>query len=337
MAYKVFPYKNFLLDLGVTLNQRTDSEVQCECRFCDWDNTKTGMMGINELTGQWGCWYSDAHKGANPVTFVMQYASCSKQEAIKIVQEATGSKIEDLRDMLEAWSISFDDDEVEEIKVLDFPKSFAIISQSRRYDRQYVNYLISRGFNDHDIRKLVRRYGFRCTSSKQSIWQGRLIVPIVEEKKLITWQGRHVGSSDLRWLSLSEITDLEKSTAVGNIKEMIFLHDKLKRGGNVLVISEGVFDAVKVDFANYNRGIRAGCLFGKCASESQIMKIKELSTRFKKLVFVLDAGTGMESVKLAMRFPSASFEDVPYNQDDLGDLSMQQAYDFGTLLLNKYQ
>lgn len=336
MSYKVFPYVEFLRDHGFHFEYRDGKdEIETSCQFCDHDHTGK-MMGINLATGQYGCWWSGSHRGASPVRFVMQWAGCTKPQAIAIVNEATGSKLEDLVGMLETWGVDFEEEEPEEKKVLDFPDSFVIISHNRRRHHKFTRYLShDRGFANHDVERLINMYGFRCSEEKD-IWNYRLIVPVYEGGELLTWQGRDVGDSDLRWLSLSEKKELGGSLAAGNIKHTIYNIDNINKGGDVLIVSEGVFDAVKVDFYGYKYKVRAGCLFGKATTDEQLFLLQEAAKKYKVLIFVLDEGTGVEDAILAMKFPRAKFEPVPYNLDDLGELSPKQAKRFARDMRKKY-
>lgn len=333
---KVFPFVDFLRDNSVQFEYREGlTELETGCRFCDFDHTGK-MMGINTATGMYGCWYSADHKGGNPVRFVMAWLDCTKSHAISVVNEYTGNNLEDLMGMLESWGVTMDDEPEEDTIVLEFPDTFVRIDPRKGMHRRFSRYLVSRrGFDHEDVQRLIRIYGLRLDTAS-SIWRNRLIVPIYENKVLVTWQGRDIGDSDLRWLSLSEKKPLEGALAAGNIKHTIYNIDKINKGGDVLVISEGVFDALKVDFYGFKRKVRGGCMFGKSITDEQLFLLQQAASKYKQLVFVLDEGTGSEDVILALKFPDAKFEPMPKSVDDLGELTPKQANRFITHLLKKY-
>jgi len=163
-----------------------------------------------------------------------------------------------------------------------------------------------------------------CISGK---WQNRLILPIKLDYNLVTWTGRDIAKqSNLRYRSLSE-----DEGATISIKDTVFNYDKLiETKGNVLFVTEGPFDATKVDFYAKDMDCRATCLFSKALRESQSILLSELSDNFEKIVFLLDSTETDTSMLMASSIAylgkKVDTAEVPYPFFDPGEMTPSSIY-----------
>jgi hypothetical protein len=145
----------------------------------------------------------------------------------------------------------------------------------------------------------------------------RIIFPIYFEGELVTWTGRVISQSMIRYKSLS----VEKS--IHRITDILFNDSSIFCGGDVLVITEGPFDAIKVDFYGERYGVKATCLFGMNVSSSQRQILSELAERFDKFVLLLDSKEIVNtlSIKRSLPFLNLKIGRLPNDIEDPGDLT----------------
>lgn len=171
-----------------------------------------------------------------------------------------------------------------------------------------TQYLESRGFDPYELQA---EYGcgfspnnsmFRLMSNEeykrrkeaapdldiketQHLWGDRIIVPVVQGRRLVGWQGRtpytpEKGKEPKYYTSPA----LEKSKVLFNLDRAIL--------GNVVVVVEGVFDVFRI-------GAPAVCLFGKVASPTQIMIMKTVFSQTGGCLVMLDPDAPDATYKLA--------------------------------------
>jgi DNA primase len=149
---------------------------------------------------------------------------------------------------------------------IDMPKGVVdILDVECTITKQAKEYLYSRGFDDKDIRK----YHFKVGIDGE--YMERIIVPFIEDNKIVWFQGRHlIPNHYMRYLNPESV---EKSMLVYNI-------DNLQENG-IGIIVEGPFDAATVN---------GQAIMGSTISEWQIRKI--LNKKPDRLVVVPDNDEG---------------------------------------------
>ena len=73
-----------------------------------------------------------------------------------------------------------------------------------------------------------------------------------------------------------------------NIKHCLFDYDNVLCGGETLVVCEGPFDAIRVNWFGERWGIRATCLFGKSISPEQEALLFGLSSLYRDKIAFFD-------------------------------------------------
>jgi len=163
-----------------------------------------------------------------------------------------------------------------------------------------------------------------CISGK---WQNRIILPITLDYELVTWTGRDIArESNLRYRSLSE----DEGASI-SIKDTVFNYDKLIAAhGNILFVTEGPFDATKIDFYAKSMNCRATCLFSKALRDSQSILLSELAENFKRLVFLLDTTETDTSMLMASSVAylrdKVDVAEVPSPFSDPGEMTPSSIY-----------
>jgi hypothetical protein len=121
---------------------------------------------------------------------------------------------------------------------------------------------------------------------------------------------------------LPRYKDLSIDESIIPIKECLFNYDDINiSGGEVLYITEGPFDAMKLDWYLPNTE-RATCLFTKTISKAQINLLWSLKNRFDKFVIMLDADAQSNAITIQEALkPVINANVLVIDHGDPGDMS----------------
>ena len=295
--------------------------IYTHCPMCG--NADSGMhMGISLQGNAWGCWRNTTHRGRSPVKLLMALLSVSYATA---------------RDMAGLDEHYIDPDGWEAIKHnpfsnakkdedrgtdhyietgLNFPPDFMEISENRLRTARFHQYLVGRGFHPAHITNLCKDYSLKAAVSGK--YKDRVIVPYIVERKLVSWTGRAITDSSLRYF------DLSKEESVISPKNTLCNYNCTRRGGDILLVVEGPFDMLKLDFYGKKHGVRTVALSTNSITDEQTYLLEEVSVNFKKVLMVMDNGNSVgviDSMRLKEQLAqihNIGFTNVPVEFKDGG-------------------
>lgn len=292
-------------------------QVNINCPYCDEDDDC--HLGINPTNGYWGCWRTKKHSGKDIYKLLSFLLKITVQDAKELYKN--NISIEDRS--LEFIVKSLDDKKLitkaKTIKSLDFYKEFKPLTVNDSSKRMgFCNYLYNRGFDN--VNELSKEYHLMYAYS--GLFDHRIIFPIYEQNQIVTWTGRSIYPTvTLRYM------DLSPTESIQNIKNTLLNFNQIFKGGDVLFISEGPFDGIKLDWYLPEEA-RATCLFTKTISDRQVYLISKLSKLYKKIVLVLDKGEISSTIEIG---DTLSFLPNIYlgnldniDADDCGELTEKQ-------------
>ena len=309
-------WEEFLQDHHITYVTRGPNtkkgEVSVRCPWCG-DDDPSEHLGISLSREAWGCHRSHTHRGKGPVRLVQALLGVSNNQAKLIVSQYDRADPENLEQAIDALEPTYKVSTEPMPSKLRFPPEFRHIGPEKITFR-FWNYLMRRGFSDPE--RLAATYDLKCCSIGQ--WKDRIIVPIYRDHTLIAWTGRAIQSTinAPRYLSTSDV-----------IKKTIFNEDEVLEGGEILFITEGPFDALKMDFYGYALGARATCVFGTSMTIDQISILKKAAKNFKKVVLLLDPDALETSFNTLEWLPEAVMGTLPAGAEDPGALLRTEVRD----------
>lgn len=145
-----------------------------------------------------------------------------------------------------------------------------------------------------------------------------IIIPCYFQNKLVTFIGRVWGTnSKKRYINCSNEEGLV------NTKNLIYNYDNIRKGQNLVIVVEGVFDAIKVGLN------RAVALFGTEITQTQLNLLAGLEA--KRLIIMFDADTHITTTNIKAKklsdylsaFTKTFVIKLPDNKDP-GDLSRDE-------------
>lgn len=292
------------------------------CPFCSEDD---GFhMGIIPENGYYGCWRDVKHRGRDFARVIKALIDCSWEEANRLAgKEASFEDGDDLMKMVDAL---FDDEQAGEAKVLGGAKILNLPDQFKDIKKvgitsPYYKYLSGRGFTQ--IEKLVDKYDIYCCNSGE--WKKRLVFPMFYNDELITWQARSIQQG----VTLP-YKDLSVEESVRHPKFFLYNFDELKRGGKILMVGEGLFDMLKLDYYS-PKGFRATCLFTKTMTDEQMYLLMELAPLYEEVWLVLDEdaqGQGMTLTSELFMIKNLRGASVPDGVGDPGAMTEKEVTTF---------
>lgn len=312
--------------------------VYINCVFCG-DSDKGFHLGISIDNKGWGCWKNTNHRGRSPVKLIQRLLKCTWEDA-KLINDSSNQSL-----MIPSSSLTQEvnarlnskENEVKSL-TLEFPPEFKLIT-NKASCKPFLSYLQDRLYSLKEALELSQIYQLHYSSHE--LFTYRVIVPVFESSGLVTFTGRHVGSSIPKYKTLS--TSLENSKITGlprallPTSDCLLNFDQFTAPATMLVICEGPFDALRLDYYGKHLGIRATCLFGKTISKPQIAKLAEKRHLFSKCSLLLDKGTEMDSVSLIGKLNWLNVNNLilPQPWKDPGEMEKKAILDYFSILLNE--
>ena len=303
--------------------------INIRCRFCMDDPSH--HMGVSLKGKGWACWRDKTHRGKSEARLVAVLLSIPMEEARRIVSGGTTISSSGIRDLVQA-RLTPDDEIVDyrgSSRWLQLPenfKRFGILPSSRRY----YQYMKTRHYNHSQTLEISNHYDVRYCNTGP--FKGRVIFPVYHQSELVTWTGRSVyPHARVRYKTLT--VDLEKAKVEGTpvamkrISDLLLWYDFLVEfPGHKLVVVEGPFDALRVDYLGRSVGIRAVCLFGKNVSATQMQLLHELIQYYPERYLILDQEASADALRMQMELASLRFrvKQLPVGVKDPADISKRQ-------------
>lgn len=343
---RAFDWRSFFDEHRIKYVERganvSRGEINIRCPFCG-SADPSHHMGLNLETGWWSCWRNRSqHSGKSPLRLIMKLLGVPYGQARELAGLGDDYVDPEGFDAMAArimGRIKTDGPvPVAERRFLTLHEFEPITDRIRT--RRHWNYLYSsRGFNEtrngiEDVDRLCRQYSLRAGTQSNGPFADRIILPYFFEQELVTWTGRALGHSTRRY------RDLEVDLSLMAPKETLYNHDCINDGGKVLVVQEGPFDALKVDFYGRSLGMRSVALSTNSISEEQAFLLKHAEQSFDLILVAMDA-KGDFGVVDSMRMKQQlgfigklKATTVPFGADDGGAMTPIQVRRWANQFIN---
>lgn len=325
MDWEAF-FKDYRVDYITRGQNVKKGNVNIPCPFCGDDPSY--HMGVSLHSKGWGCWRSASHAGKKPNRLIRALLNSSYQAADVIVRQYSTADPADLDEAINRLEASVKPATTpDRRRELMMPSDFKVIKPKGTTAR-FWQYLERRGFPD--VEEVAEIYKLRCAST--GTWKDRIIIPIYMDGKLQSWTSRALGNpvNAPRYLALGE----EQGSLI-NVFHSLWNWDELQHGGEILIVTEGPFDALKLDYFGIEFDCCATCTFGTAMSIEQAMLIGEASKRFKRTLLVYDRGA-TEAIFLAqdkLVHTNVTIGFLPETVDDPGEMSKSEVRKYFRSLL----
>ncbi len=319
-------------------------ELAIQCPFCgSADPSK--HMGLSLETGWWSCWRNRSqHSGKSPLRLIMRLLGVPYGRAREIAGLGEGYIDPEGFDALAARILQrgglepskTDDQEVAtklRLRLAYEFSDFDLIQRDRARTRSFWEYLCGRGFdgktsgNVHDVDRLCELYELRAgvSGSQQG---GRIVLPYIQDGDLVAWSGRAIAPSAIRY------RDLDHKDCLVPPKDTLFNHDAMYDEGRALILQEGPFDVLKLDYYGRRHGVRSVGLSTNSLSSDQAFLLQTAQDHYTTIVVMLDTksrlglGNSMAMKQQLDFLSNVRILPVPFEAGDGGAMTKEQVASF---------
>ena len=334
---RVVDWRKVLTENRVTFIEKganvSRGEINIRCPYCG-SADPSYHMGLNLENGWWACWRNHDHRGKSPLRLLVTLLGISYHAARELAGLGPGYIDPEGFDAMAAKLLrpkGVEEEEVEEHQ-LEMPSSFQAVDVESARSSRHARYLTeTRGFPRRDIPRLVDQYQLKYSLSGD--FKDRIILPYFLQGSLVTWSGRSIADSPIRY------RDLDKDSSLVPAKETLYNHDAAE-GASVLLVVEGPFDVLKADFYGSRFGVRAVGLSTNSITDEQIYFLEALALTVGRVIIMLDTQSSLGvvgSMRLRDRIghiPNSEIQPVPFNRKDAGELTPREATAYARSLID---
>lgn len=310
--------------------------IHVACPWCgDQDRSEHMGLSLNEREPYYACWRNSGHRGRNPARLIVALLGCTWAEATDIVARDDTSSLDQYEAMAGKYLTppSPWQPREKEVRPLRLPKNFHPLALEGQPGRDpFLTYLASRGFDC--VERMAWYYNLQYC--RVGYFSHRVIIPIYYEKRLVNWTGRDITErARLRYTNASEDADVARKQGLSTPAAMgmgstVFNYDRAIEGGRTLVICEGPFDALKIDWFSLPQDV-AVAVFGM-PKHAQMTILWRLAQKFGSVRVLLDRAAGSNSNRLWNELEGAGrpirWQDLPEGVKDPGAMPGEAVVDF---------
>lgn len=278
--------------------------VNVTCPWCGRDDPSE-HMGVNLQNGYYSCWRNRLHSGRDFRFLLMRLTGLSWDRISEITVGAVSGSLEDVRE----WLAQKPQVDQPALKIVLDPGFFPVRLGGRT--GRFAKYLTRRGFPDPNA---VASY-YRLYAAIWGQYNNRIIFPVeAGGGHLVGWTGRAISPARSKYLAYPPKP---------SIKEHLLFYRHLIEAEDqrILVITEGPFDALKIDWYGKARGIRATAVFGRSITSEQLVLLGVLSCMYERIFLCLDDDAWGIQMRIAREAGAFDFKLCFVQASDPGSLT----------------
>ncbi len=268
----MFQWLPFLELHGIVHGPSGANNVTIACPWCDPEAAHQ-HLAINLHGRGWHCWKQPQHRGVSPVRLIVALLRCSTEQAARIAEVPTSLP----PDFLASVRGRLHPPPRPVREAVDCPREFKPLVD-KPSARPYLNYLRRRGFAKP--LQLGERYELYYATTGE--YASRIIFPVRYQQQLMTWTGRSIGTDPLRYKTLAAASPLDY---------LLWFDHLQTTNADSICLTEGPFDALKVNALGAAIGVVATCFFTAAPSNRQVDLLHTVLPRFRQRYLLLDQGT----------------------------------------------
>ncbi len=258
-------------------------ELSVKCPWCG-DADPSQHLGISLSREAWGCHRDATHRGKSPVRLIQALLGCSASQARLMLAQGEQSDPDSLEAALMVLNSTYAGPKPDEgvPMPVQWPAEFRPITRGDRFGK----YLKFRGYDMPEHTAQINN--LKCATTGK--YKDRIIFSLYLNNELIGWTGRAITDpvNAPRYLASS-----------ANVKMTLCGYEHAK-GGDVLFVVEGPFDALRINQIFWMPlTVHAVALMGTAATVPQLGLLRGLSRKYQKVLVLLDKGADGPAMHLA--------------------------------------
>ena len=269
------------------------NHVVIRCPFCGHQDPGMHMSVSTEGKG-WHCWRDNHHAGINPNRLISSLLNIDWSSAAAISGTSKGYQQQPpVQAQNFAQKVNFlmaGDTASITATTISFPKTAQPLSSDKPTALPYRLYLKQRGIADP---AQLDRWDMRFDHHDQR-WHGRILFGVRSMQHngmLVAMTGRAISHRmEPRYL------------AEGAVDRHLIWTDRMPPKADTLILTEGPFDALKVNLLGNRHGIWSTCCMTSSFSPTQRAHLYALLPRFRRTLVLFDRGNEPAGYRLAAGF-----------------------------------
>lgn len=344
--YSSFDWVPFLEDHGIAYVKRGKNvargHVNIKCPMCG-SADPSEHLGVSVTDSKWGCWRDPSHRGRSPIKLIEHLTGLGWKEAKDLAQKYLRDAVYDDRE-IKTIIESYQQRDKRFYKKRDVSQdaprptdTFQLAGlRAKEALRPPVAYLKTRGFTG-GLKLFAQRY--QILYALKGRHKYRLTFPVQQEGVIRGYVGRSIlKDPQVRYLASPDGDALKD--AIWNYDRCLFAHTRKFKvrpnalhnppSPNTLIICEGIFDALKLDFYGSQHGVRAVALLGLSASTKKLSSLARLARDYSKVRICLDRGAEPRAAEIesSLSLCRARCLWLPEGISDAGELPAKEAASF---------
>lgn len=290
--------------------------IAIKCPFCGAaDPSEHMVLSLTETKPYWSCWRSTLHRGLHPAVLVGKLLGISRAAALNVVGDPDTQIIyesdwQQALDRIKGWGKEKPTKKRASITEIEMPRGVWPLPDGIKADL-FLDYLRDRKFPNP--KAVSREFDLHYAITGRFAY--RLVFPIYYQGKLVNLVGRDITNRQkLRYLALG------KDEAGVPLDDLVYNFDAMVCGGEILWLTEGPFDALKMQA--YLPTDQVAVAFFGMPKARQLTLLRQHSSKFDLSLIALDAGTISASMRLRQELTGAAgYVWLSAKEKDLGNAS----------------
>lgn len=315
-------WPQFLGEHGVGFDERGPSVKRANINIeCPWCRSGDRLMGIELSSQKFACWKDERHRGSNADYMVAQLLSVTRAEALDLLGlKPAPSLVEDLVVQLAALNGPPPVARTQALQypTIELPNVFFKLRANGVKSARFVEYLASRGLGPGAIERYDLSGSRRDLTG--DVWaplKNRVGIPLYSpDGRVVGYTARSIDGHKRRYHT-------EPADAAG---QSIWF-EQLATGALVLVIVEGQFDAMAIDWIAHCYGlpVHAVAMGGTARTRGKLVALERLARKYRRTVVLLDNSATHRAMRIQtdMSVP-VMLGQLPEGVGDPGDLRATQ-------------
>lgn len=266
------------------------NHIVVHCPMCGHHDP--GMHMSIALDGKgWHCWRDPSHAGINPNRLIQTLLQIDWSSAAAISGTSRGYQQQppvQTHTLLDRVNVLLSKPPAPtKPPTITLPKTARPLTLNLPVALPYRLYLKGRGIDDLTA---LDQFGIHF-DHRDPRWHGRILFPVTDAARIVAMTARAISNRmEPRYL------------AEGPVDRHLIWSDRFPPRSRILVLTEGPFDALKINLLGNRYGIWSTCCMTSDFSKHQRALLYGLIPRFERTVTLFDNGNEVNAIRLSHGF-----------------------------------
>lgn len=252
-------------------------------------------MGLDTVSGHWGCWKYKDHRGKSPIRLIMRVLGIGYDQAkTSAGLSQSNPDIDELKTRLRNSAKKKKPTVLEPLPDFEMPSNAFPLRLRGKRSRPFLKYLCERDI-DAEAHARYNMYGADTQGRRsERAWCDRVILPLYSDGRLVGATGRSVGAHGLRYYTLPDVAPTR-----------VLFNQQNATGGKLLIVVEGPLDAIKFDWVAHisDLPVHTVGLMGLQLTQGKFHQLTQLAPMYDSVLLFFDRGAYTVAMEMQRDLP----------------------------------